>query len=213
MRRASEKPPKFLGTTIEDQHLRSTITARKPAFLQSAPCCASKMSPGLSMCAGCLRKTARRATSDNAVRGIGLLLLRQSLNSATRQYATTARAPSTTEPQRGQLAHIRPGTTTERAALGKLERNVRYTLKNMDDPYQVAQHVRQILGKGSYDEALLLTQTASRSMNAVVSWNHLIDYNLENQQLKQAIKLFNDVRLLATPASGGCGLRTDSLCR
>lgn len=78
----------------------------------------------------------------------------------------------------------------------KLRRTVKKHLSNSSDPYIIAQHVETILKKDQYDEALLLTQQASKDQNVVVAWNHLIGYQLEKQRLKAAMKLYNDVSLL-----------------
>jgi len=64
---------------------------------------------------------------------------------------------------------------------------------HLNDPYNVANHVRERLVANAYDETLLLVQTASKDMKVTVSWNHLIDHLLRKQRLHAAVKLFNDV--------------------
>jgi hypothetical protein len=75
----------------------------------------------------------------------------------------------------------------------KLQRAVKKQLTYLEDPWKIAQHVDLALAKDRYDEALLLTQRASKEHQVVVAWNHLISYQLEKQQLKKAIKLYNEV--------------------
>lgn len=82
----------------------------------------------------------------------------------------------------------------------RLMRIVKKHLAHMEDPWKIAQHVEQTLAKDRFDEALLLTQQASRDRQVVVSWNHLIAHQLQKQQLKMAIKLFNDVCPSPEPA-------------
>lgn len=77
----------------------------------------------------------------------------------------------------------------------RLEANVRKHLSLMPDPYHIAQHITNALGKGSFDEALLMTRMASRNTKVEVSWNHLIDYQLKNKRLHAAVKLYNEVRI------------------
>lgn len=77
----------------------------------------------------------------------------------------------------------------------KLEANVKKHLSLMPDPYHIAQHIENALGKGKFDEALLMTRMASRNTKVEVSWNHLIDYQLKNERLHAAIKLYNEVRI------------------
>lgn len=69
----------------------------------------------------------------------------------------------------------------------------------MDDPWNIAQYVENALAKDRFDEALLLTKTAGKDLQVVVSWNHLINYLLGKQQLKNAIKLYNDVSISKPP--------------
>ncbi|KAH6890349.1 hypothetical protein B0T10DRAFT_316468 [Thelonectria olida] len=74
------------------------------------------------------------------------------------------------------------------------ERNVMKHLSWLDDPWHIAQHVSDLLEKNRYDEALLMTQKASAKYQVEVSWNHLIEYLLREQQLRNAIKLYNDMK-------------------
>ncbi|KAJ4292143.1 hypothetical protein N0V88_005771 [Collariella sp. IMI 366227] len=76
----------------------------------------------------------------------------------------------------------------------RLETIVRKQLELAHDPYHIAQHVRKALDRGSFDEALLLTRTASRKGKVEVSWNHLIDYQMKNARLNGAVKLFNEMK-------------------
>ncbi|KAM5345525.1 hypothetical protein ACJ41O_011386 [Fusarium nematophilum] len=83
---------------------------------------------------------------------------------------------------------------TQKKAKLKLQRGVKKQLEYMDDPWKIGQYVEQALAKDRYDEALLLTQTASKNLQVVVSWNHLINYMLQKQQLRNAVKLYNDMK-------------------
>lgn len=71
---------------------------------------------------------------------------------------------------------------------------VRKHLEHMKDPFKIAEHVERTLKKDLFEEALELTRTASKDAQCQVSWNYLIDYQLRNQKLHGAIKLFNEVR-------------------
>lgn len=85
-------------------------------------------------------------------------------------------------------------TVSAKNSRERLQRVVKKQLQYLgDDPWKIAQHVEQTLAKDRYDEALLLTQSASRLGQIVVSWNHLINYLLEKQQLRNAMKLYNEV--------------------
>lgn len=74
-----------------------------------------------------------------------------------------------------------------------------------DDPWAVGQYVEKALARDAFDEALLLVQKASAGdQQVVVAWNHLIDYQFNKQQLKRAIKLYNDVRPRPCSLSAPC---------
>lgn len=79
----------------------------------------------------------------------------------------------------------------------KLQRAVRKQLDSLDDdPWKIGQHVENQLARDLFDEALLLTQKVSKDVQVAVAWNHLIGYQLEKQQLRRALKLFNEVGFL-----------------
>lgn len=83
----------------------------------------------------------------------------------------------------------------EKRARVRLETIVRKHLRHMsDDPWTVGQYVEKALARDAFDEALLLVQKASRGGQMVVAWNHLIDYQMNKQQARRALKIFNDVR-------------------
>ncbi|EEY20898.1 pentatricopeptide repeat protein [Verticillium alfalfae VaMs.102] len=113
----------------------------------------------------------------------------------TRSFATSSiedaiRAPvaSTTSRQ------TRPSTRSDLKDRQKLEWAVKKHLERMDDPFIIAQHVSRTLAKDRYDEALLLVQQASKTAQCVVSWNHLIDFQMKNQKLNAAVRLLNDMK-------------------
>ncbi|EKG20040.1 hypothetical protein MPH_02671 [Macrophomina phaseolina MS6] len=64
-----------------------------------------------------------------------------------------------------------------------------------EDPLQLAESVREKLAKGG-DEAktIDLVRFASKSMECVVSWNHLIDHYMAKGSVKQALKLYNEMK-------------------
>ncbi|KAH7041010.1 uncharacterized protein B0I36DRAFT_311939 [Microdochium trichocladiopsis] len=62
------------------------------------------------------------------------------------------------------------------------------------DPLRAAQHVAMLLSKDRLDDAQTFTRAASKYAQLVVSWNHLIDYALKNQKLREALKLFQEMK-------------------
>ncbi|KAI1085837.1 hypothetical protein F5B20DRAFT_21137 [Whalleya microplaca] len=67
-------------------------------------------------------------------------------------------------------------------------------LQYMKDPLHIANHVKNTLDKGRFDDAALIVRKASAYTKLVVSWNHLIDYQLREGRLHAALKLFNEMK-------------------
>ncbi|KAF5138546.1 Pentatricopeptide repeat-containing protein 2, mitochondrial [Metarhizium anisopliae] len=148
-------------------------------------------------CRACLLRTiqlaARRGPAEaSAVRAAAHL-------SQQRRSYTTESPPAAPAPvDAPRTLQVPDGENSaavaEKRQREKLQRAVNKHLDYMDDPWKIAQHVGQTLAKDRFDEALLLTQRASKERQVVVAWNHLIDYQLERQHLKKAIKLFNEMK-------------------
>ncbi|KAI0393653.1 hypothetical protein F5Y17DRAFT_431284 [Xylariaceae sp. FL0594] len=118
-------------------------------------------------------------------------LLRQSRTYATVSVHTastkTAELSSIAKTTRKKdESEIIPGSKTDWA--------VRKELEYLKDPVDVAYHVRAVLKKGQFEHAAHLTRIATKSMDVVVSWNHLIDYQLRKDSIHHALKLFNEMK-------------------
>lgn len=74
-----------------------------------------------------------------------------------------------------------------------VERAVREELKWLRDPLKLAERVRATLQKNDEEKALALVRAASKSMNCVVSWNHIIDHNMRQGKTRIGHKLYNEV--------------------
>ncbi|KYK56727.1 pentatricopeptide repeat protein [Drechmeria coniospora] len=111
----------------------------------------------------------------------------------SRRHTTSSAAEPLDVPQSLQV-ELAGFKATDRREKAKLQRIVNKHLTYMDDPWKIAHHVEQTLQKDRFDEALLLTQQASRDRQVEVAWNHLIGYQFGKQQLKGGIKLFNDMK-------------------
>ncbi|KAI0540786.1 hypothetical protein GGR58DRAFT_458940 [Xylaria digitata] len=70
----------------------------------------------------------------------------------------------------------------------------RKELEYLRDPLHIANRVRQALSKDNFELASLITRQASKDNNLTVSWNHLIDYQLQNGRIHAALKLFNEMK-------------------
>lgn len=71
---------------------------------------------------------------------------------------------------------------------------VKTKLKKIDDPWHIKQAVDNLINTNRFDTAVLLTEKASRTMETVASWNALIAHQMREQQIKDALKTFNNVR-------------------
>ncbi|KAI1751433.1 hypothetical protein F4782DRAFT_183543 [Xylaria castorea] len=70
----------------------------------------------------------------------------------------------------------------------------RKELQYLSDPLHIANRVRLALDKDNFELAALITRKASKDSNVTVSWNHLIDYQLQQGRLHGAMKLYNEMK-------------------
>ncbi|KAI5200736.1 hypothetical protein E4T39_05627 [Aureobasidium subglaciale] len=75
-----------------------------------------------------------------------------------------------------------------------LEKKIRRELQYLPDPLKLADHVRGVLKKGDVEKALGLTRIASKDMECVVSWNHIIGHLLSEKQVSAALKIYNEMK-------------------
>lgn len=143
-------------------------------------------------CRACLLRTLQITAANAGAAESSALRTAAHLGQRSRTY-TTATAVPIDAPRTLQVPN-EDQSVVEKKQRERLQRAVKKHLDYMDDPWKIAQHIEQTLAKDRFDEALLLTQKASKDSQVVVAWNHLIGYQLEQQQLKKAIKLFNEVR-------------------
>ncbi|KAK4668835.1 uncharacterized protein QC764_710960 [Podospora pseudoanserina] len=76
----------------------------------------------------------------------------------------------------------------------KVKKVVKKHLQYLKDPLHIGNHVKKALAAGNWDEALMMTRMASVDTKVEVSWNHLIDYQLDKGRLQAAIKTFNEMK-------------------
>lgn len=142
------------------------------------------MATSVLACSACLRRAVQVAPRTSA------LLRGDPHRLATRHYATEA--PAADAPQSIDVTPLDPAIAKQKKQ-ERLQRIVNKEMVYLDDAWKLAQQVERRLGQNRFDEALLMTQRASKDKQVVVAWNHLINYLLENQQLNKAIKIYNEV--------------------
>ncbi|TQS37315.1 hypothetical protein Golomagni_02215 [Golovinomyces magnicellulatus] len=70
--------------------------------------------------------------------------------------------------------------------------NVHISLRN--DPLKLADYIRRVLNKGNFELALTTVREASRKIQCVVSWNHLIDWLMSKGKMRAAFKIFQEMK-------------------
>ena len=73
------------------------------------------------------------------------------------------------------------------------EANLKFELRWLKDPVALADHTVKLLRENESLKALKIVRLASRDVECTVSWNHLIDYEMSQARVNQAIKLYNEV--------------------
>ncbi|MCJ1243228.1 hypothetical protein MMC30_000425 [Trapelia coarctata] len=76
-----------------------------------------------------------------------------------------------------------------------LERELRY----LTDPLKLAQNTLDLLRRDEHVKALELVRLASRKMPCTVSWNHIIDYDMNKDKVNAAWKTYNEMKKRAQP--------------
>ena len=151
------------------------------------------MSRNILECAACFRRAVQGLPHGSAA-----LINAPPLAYTRRQFATAAPPATSVDAPRALEAEPVDKNVAEKKARERLENVVKQQMRHMtvDDPYIVGKYVDKALARGAFDEALLLVQKASRGgKQMVLAWNHLIDYQLKQQHMKHAFKVFNDVSL------------------
>ncbi|KAM6526354.1 hypothetical protein FSOLCH5_002470 [Fusarium solani] len=159
----------------------------------------------------CLRRTLHAVPRRRPALESTTLLQARPLRQTIRAFGaeattTTSRMPSGTDVLKAEIdpavkEQEEENGVSEKKTRERLERNVLKELHYLQDPYKIAERVQAALEKDKYDEALFMTQKASKDYAVVVSWNHLIGYMLKKQQLRKAIKLYNEMKKRAQEPS------------
>ncbi len=86
-------------------------------------------------------------------------------------------------------------------------------LQYLRDPLELALFVKQELRKGKAKEMLQLVRMASHSMQCIVSWNHVVDHLLAVGRVSEALKVYNEVRLVSAKQWSGAKMSLDEKTR
>ena len=150
-------------------------------------------------CNACIRKCIRVVLAD--VLGISQPLtkiypLQPPWSSSRRCYASNA--PEVQDKFAKGRHALLPHYThhKQKAVIQSLafnETDLQQELRYLRDPVKLADHVLMLLRQDEFLKAHELVNISSRNVPCVVSWNHLIDYEISKGQIRKAISLYNDV--------------------
>jgi hypothetical protein len=88
---------------------------------------------------------------------------------------------------------VRPAWKEKLEEVSGIDRETALELKRLQDPLKLADYVRRKLQKEQFEEAQKIVRAASKHSQCVVSWNHLISWQLSKGSLKAALKTYNEV--------------------
>ena len=86
----------------------------------------------------------------------------------------------------------RPLSKSRRPNL-ETESSMKKHFQYLQDPLKLAEYIRRTLRNDDFETAEKVVQYASKTLQCVVSWNHLVDWQLSKGRMNGAIKTFNEV--------------------
>ncbi len=86
---------------------------------------------------------------------------------------------------------VRP--VSKRKPLLDEDRELAKQLRYLKDPLKLADYVRKTLLRDDFETAQKVVRAASKDVQCVVSWNHLVDWQLNKGSMNAAIKTYNEV--------------------
>lgn len=97
---------------------------------------------------------------------------------------------------------VRPPSSVKRKPNLDTEVSMRKHLQYLQDPMKLSDYIRTTLRNDDYETAEKVVHFASKKMQCVVSWNHLVDWQLSKGKMNAAIKIYNEVSPYS-PCEGG----------
>ncbi|GAB7363136.1 hypothetical protein MBLNU230_g3424t1 [Neophaeotheca triangularis] len=161
-------------------------------------------------CRACLLRSIRAIAAESLPRqSRSLALFTPTLTSLPRRRHATTVHPS---PSADLAAYRRSAKKddgdddqppTEKESVGgqrekgiaiQNEKDLKLELRYLKDPMKLADHVHYTLRCEKPDKAVDLCRVASRSMECIVSWNHVIDWNMKRNRIPEALKIYNEMK-------------------
>ena len=88
-------------------------------------------------------------------------------------------------------------TTLSRETEGLTKLQLQQELRYLGDPLKLADHTVGLLKQDELQKALDIVRLASRTTTCVVSWNHIINYDMTKGKVASALKTYNEVCLFS----------------
>ncbi|KAI1143974.1 hypothetical protein F5Y05DRAFT_12912 [Hypoxylon sp. FL0543] len=143
-------------------------------------------------CRACLRKASTALVNHTSRLENTLATVRPTYASTqSHQHRKYARAAALAETEEQDT--LQDGANRSRRVPSH-EWAARKQLQYLKDPLHIANQVKKTLAKGNFEEAALITRKASKDTKVTVSWNYLIDYQLQHDRLHAAVKLYNEMK-------------------
>jgi hypothetical protein len=88
---------------------------------------------------------------------------------------------------------VRPAWREKAGVASSIDRETAQELKHLQDPLKLADFIRRKLQQDNFEDAQKFVRAASKHSQCIVSWNHLISWQLSKGSLKAALKTYNEV--------------------
>jgi hypothetical protein len=198
--------PGFRGTNVLSSknigHEDYDFISQKPAMLTCQVCirrCLRTVVGDLPQISTSFRSTLTPGVSERlfSPRGYTSLAAQEKLKTDPPSYGNKVEGVSTSKSNTRQKwiesRGVRPAWKEKPEEISGIDRETALELKRLQDPLKLADYVRRKLQKDQFEEAQKIVRAASKHSQCVVSWNHLISWQLSKGSLKAALKTYNEV--------------------
>jgi hypothetical protein len=79
------------------------------------------------------------------------------------------------------------------ARLAFNQTSLREELRYLKDPLKLSDYIVDLLRRDGFAKALELVRMSSKDIACTVSWNHVIDHEMSQGRVNDAVKLYNEV--------------------
>ncbi|KAL8730823.1 MAG: hypothetical protein Q9181_004527, partial [Wetmoreana brouardii] len=76
----------------------------------------------------------------------------------------------------------------------KRRKQLDWELLYLQDPLKLAENTVNLLRRDDHEKALKVVRRASKRASCVVSWNHIIDYEMSKGRLQKADRMYNEMK-------------------